>query len=167
MRSFTNMKPDLQQVNNLLGDARSRLQGGWRELGSEIDELGDYWGDHLETVGQQMGSRLKKFGSDLEDEMMETRDKMNKVGSQIGNSFKNSFSHQFGDFDQHLQRVNQQFGHIGRNLDNFGSGLLSQFDRSFSRNFDDVFGVFGRRQTPWWQLDNVCTTREVLEEDDE
>ena len=105
--------------------------------------------------------------------MVLARDKMTHIGNQVEDSFKNSFNQQFGDFDQHLgafqQNFNQQFGHFGNNLDNFGNGLLSQFDRSFgwrtlnfeynlistflfSRNFHDVFGVFGRRQTPWWQL---------------
>ena len=27
--------------------------------------------------------------------------------------------------------------------------------------------MFGQRSTPWWQKDNVCIKREVLEEDDE
>ena len=36
---------------------RARLEGEWEELSGQVDELGDYWGDHLETVGQQMGSR--------------------------------------------------------------------------------------------------------------
>ena len=27
--------------------------------------------------------------------------------------------------------------------------------------------MFGRRRTPWWQKENVCVRREVLEEDDE
>ena len=67
--------------------------------------------------------------------MMLARDRMGHIGSQVGDSFRNSFNQQFGDFDQHLgafqQRFDQQFGNIGSNLDNFGNGLLSQFDRSF------------------------------------
>ena len=101
-----------------------------------MEELGDYWGDHLETVGQQMGSRFRKFGNNLEDRMTQARDRMSHIGNQVEDSFKNSFNQQFGgDFDQHLgmfqQRINQEFGNIGHNLDNFGNGLLSQFDRSF------------------------------------
>ena len=38
---------------------------------------------------------------------------------------------------------------------------------SFSHSFDDVFGMFGKSRTPWWQKQNVCIKREVLEEDDE
>lgn len=79
--------------------------------------------------------RFKKFGIDLEDKMMVAKDRMSDFGSRVGNSFKNSYNRQFGDFDQHLgdfqQRVNQQFGNIGGNLDMFGTGLLTQFDRSF------------------------------------
>ena len=45
-------------------------------------------------------------------------------------------------------------------------------NKSKYKNFsipDDIFGIgiFGRRSTPWWQKDNVCVKREVLEEDDE
>ena len=57
MRSLTNIKPDMTRVNSMLGDARAKLEGEWRELGSQVEEMGDYWGDHLETVGHQMGSR--------------------------------------------------------------------------------------------------------------
>ena len=58
MRSFTNnIQPDLARVNTLMGEAQARLEGEWRELGSQVEEMGDYWGDHLETVGHQMGSR--------------------------------------------------------------------------------------------------------------
>ena len=67
--------------------------------------------------------------------MMMARDRMGHIGNQVGDSFRNSFNQQFGDFDRHLgafqQRFDQQFGNIGSNLDNFGNGLLSQFDRSF------------------------------------
>ena len=27
--------------------------------------------------------------------------------------------------------------------------------------------MFGQRRTPWWQKENVCVKREVLEENDE
>ena len=37
----------------------------------------------------------------------------------------------------------------------------------FSNSFDDIFGMFGKSRTPWWQKENVCIKREVLEEDDE
>ena len=57
MRSFTNLKPNLARVNTVLGDARDRVAGEWRQLESQVEEMGDYWGDHLETVGHQMGSR--------------------------------------------------------------------------------------------------------------
>ena len=42
-----------------------------------------------------------------------------------------------------------------------------EFLSFFSHNIDDVFGIFGKQRTPWWQKENVCVKREVLEEDDE
>ena len=42
-----------------------------------------------------------------------------------------------------------------------------EFLSFFSHNIDDVFGMFGKQRTPWWQKENVCVKREVLEEDDE
>ena len=151
MTSFTNIKPDLQMVNDMVGDTKARVLDQWRNLDRQVDEMSDYWGDHLETVGQQMGSRygemwelsnimsgifrFKKIGSDLEDQMMMAKDRVSDFGTQMGSSFKNSYNRQFGDFDQHLgdfqQRMDQHFGNFGNNLDMFGTGLLSQFDRTF------------------------------------
>ena len=67
MRSLTNIKPDMTRVNTMLGDARAQLEGEWRELGSQVEEMGDYWGDHLETVGHQMGSRYWKMSERSEN----------------------------------------------------------------------------------------------------
>ena len=151
MTSFTNIKPDLQLVNNMLGDTRTKLLDQWSHLDRQMDEMGDYWGDHLETVGQQMGSRyeesdkriitsqvfrFKKIGTDLEDKMTMAKDRVSDLGSKMGSTFKNSFNRRFGDFDQHLgdfqSKIDQQFGHFGSNLDDmFGTGLMSQFDRTF------------------------------------
>ena len=81
-------------------------------------------------------------------------------------------------------QINTHLGILGMHFDDFETGLMGQFDRSFrlvvhinivkhrshvccSHSFDDVFGVFGRRRTPWWQKENVCVRREVLEEGDE
>ena len=57
MTSFKNKMPDLQDVNTMMGEARASVLDQWRDLDRRVDEVGDYWGDHFETVGQQMGSR--------------------------------------------------------------------------------------------------------------
>merc|ERR1712117_807258 len=129
-----------------------------------------------------MENKLKKFGGDMEQQMNVARSQMGNIGESIGNfggsignafqqqvgNIENAWQHQFGgNMDQHLSTINTHLGHIGDNFDNFGTSLISQFDRSFSHNFNDVFGMFGRQSTPWWKKENVCVKREVLEEDDD
>merc|ERR1719414_1460985 len=77
---------------DMLGDVRSRVLGKL----DKMDEMKDYWGDHLETIGQHMGSRLEQFGNNFEDQMMVAKDRVSEFGSQVGDSFKNSYNRQFG-----------------------------------------------------------------------
>ena len=44
---------------DVVRDTRSSILDQWDKLGGRMDEMEDYWGDHLETVGQQMGSRYR------------------------------------------------------------------------------------------------------------
>jgi len=178
MSSFGKIHPP----GNLFEDVQRSFNHEFDEVGDQLEEISDYWGDHLETVGSQMGSRFRKFGGQMEDQMNIAKDQMKNMGSSIGNMWNNqlrpvgssiesAFNRQFGNFDRNFAKwndnVNTHMGRIGANFDNFGTSLMSQFDRSFSHNIDDVFGMFGKQRTPWWQKENVCVKREVLEEDDE
>jgi len=178
MTSFDKIQPP----RNLFEDVQRSFNHEFGEVGDQLEEISDYWGDHLETVGSQMETRLRKFGGQMENQMNIAKDQMRNMGSNIGNawnnqigqvgsSIENAFNRQFGNFDRNFDKwsnnVNIHMGRIGSNFDNFGSSLISQFDRSFSHNIDDVFGMFGKQRTPWWQKENVCVKREVLEEDDD
>ena len=39
------------------------------QLGSQMSELGEYWGDHLETVGSQMEARLRRVNEDVQQQV--------------------------------------------------------------------------------------------------
>ena len=112
-------------------DVQRSFDQEFGQIGRQIDEIGDYWGDHLETVGNQMESRFEKFGNDMKNQYTNVR---HQIGD-FGNKAETVFNQQFGNLDQHLSymnnRINNNFGHIGVNLDEFGTSLLSQFDGSF------------------------------------
>ena len=135
---------DKQADNNL--DVQRSFNHEFDEVGDQLEEISDYWGDHFETVGSQMGSRFRKFGGQMEDQMNIAKDQMKNMGSSIGNMWNNqlrpvgssiesAFNRQFGNFDRNFAKwndnVNTHMGRIGANFDNFGTSLMSQFDRSF------------------------------------
>ena len=46
------------QMKEIAGNVQRSFDHGRQQM----EDIGDYWGDHLETIGSQMGSRFKKFG---------------------------------------------------------------------------------------------------------
>ena len=107
-----------------------------------------------------METKLKKFGGDMEQQMNVARSQIGNIGDSIGNlggsienalqqqvgNIENAWQHQFGgNMDQHLSNINNKinthFGHIGNNFDNFGSSLISQFDRSFRYKLYSLLNV--------------------------
>jgi len=167
MQSFGQIQPNFQKMDTILGDVSRSFSHEFDQFGNQVQEMGDYWGDHLETVGNQMESRFKKFGNEMQNQVSDVQSQMGSFGNQM----ENVFNKQFGNIDRQFTHINNQMNsHIGglsSNFDEMGTNLLGQFDRSFGHSFDDVFGMFGKSRTPWWQKENVCIKREVLEEDDE
>ena len=50
-------------------DVRRSFDHEFGQLGSQMSELGEYWGDHLETVGSQMEARLRRVNEDVQQQV--------------------------------------------------------------------------------------------------
>ena len=119
-------------------------------MGRTLGDFRNTLGDNFENVGSKMEEQFENTGNQFGQHMSSVGNNIDEFGSRIENSFR----HQFGN-----------------NLDVLGTNLMSHFDDQmgnmpFGSNVD-VFGMFGRRRTPWWKKENVCVEREVLEEEDE
>jgi len=79
-------------------------------------------------------------------------------------------------FNNDYEQLMRSFGSMQPSftlMDGFmdGNDLLSRFDEHFMnipfKRRHDVFGMFGTMRTPWWEGENICVERKVLEEDEE
>lgn len=131
MQSFGKIQPNFQKMDTILGDVSRSFSHEFDQFGNQVQEMGDYWGDHLETVGNQMESRFKKFGNEMQNQVSDVQSQMGSFGNQM----ENVFNKQFGNVDRHFTHINNQMNrHIGglsSNFDEMGTDLLGQFDRSF------------------------------------
>jgi len=164
MRSFDSIKPPFENIDNMIGDFGDNFDRNLGMMGSSIESFGNSLEDHFEQVSDQMEKHFGKIGSQMNRRMNQMGDSlgqhMNSAGEtidQIGSQIQNSFNHEVGNFNN--------------NLDMFGTRLLGRIDDGlanipFGGNVD-VYSMFGKTKTPWWKKENVCSKREVLEEDDD
>ena len=66
----------------------------------------------------------------------------------------------------HMERFESHMKRFGSHMERFGEQISSDLSRGAPFQSFDPFSIFGIVREKWYRGDNVCTEREVIEEED-
>jgi len=66
----------------------------------------------------------------------------------------------------HMERFGSHMERFGSHMERFGEQMSSELSRGVPFQSFDPFSIFGMVRKKWYQGENVCTEREVIEEED-
>jgi len=140
MNSFGHVRPRLEKIPSV-------FEGFGRNFGSRMEHFGQNIGSQVSNIGREVDA----FGNRVEQTIHKQVDRLPGMLDQIGDQF-------------HGVRT-----HLGGHIGSFGSSLMDQFDQRMGGlglgSFESALlgDMFGHPRQSWWNGDNVCVQKEVVE----
>lgn len=153
---------DMNILGSQMGVFGSQLGDEMGSLGSQVGDLGSSLGQHFGDFGSQVGDWGSRINQEVEREVGHLGKEMGDLGDQIGQEmggFGSQIGQEMGDLGSHMGSLG---GSVGGLMDHLHSSMGGRND-PFGQGF---MGMFGNVLRPWWQGQNVCQEREVVEEEE-
>jgi len=165
-QSFQDMMDSLSGMNQRIHRVPSVLSDFRDHFGSRMSSFGNDFGDEFANLGRQVDAMSNHVERGLHNQLDKVPDMWGNLGDKVPEIWDNledkvpemwdNLEDKFGDLGMNVARQFDSFGDsLGGHLGNFGNWGNSQVDRMWAK------------PKPWYQGNNVCVEKKLLDEEDE